>query len=165
MHHGKQGNLSDDAVRAAQETIERVQNFERRMNGQTGDAKLEETKARVASFLEAFDKALDDNLNVSAALGALHDFMTDINRFEPGNEGAKAAIEAIGHADEALGIIPPAEDTMAGVDPAEIEALIEQRKIARKERRFADADAIRNELKERGVLLEDGPQGTTWRIV
>lgn len=164
MHHGKQGNLSDEAVRAAQETVDRLRNFARRMRSQTGEAGLEEARARVAQFNAAFDEALDDDLNVSAAMAALQTFVTDVNRLEPGAAGAQEALAALDRADAALKLLPE-ERAAAAVDAAEIERLIAQRLQARKERRFAEADAIRNDLRQRGILLEDSPQGTTWRLV
>jgi cysteinyl-tRNA synthetase len=165
MHHGKQGNLSDEAVRAAQETVDRLRNFARRMRSQTGEAGLEEARARAAQFTTSFDQALDDDLNVSAALAALQTFVTDLNRLEPGAAGAQEALAALDHADAALKLLPDERAPAVAVDAAEIERLIAQRLQARKERRFAEADAIRNDLRQRGILLEDSPQGTTWRVV
>jgi cysteinyl-tRNA synthetase len=164
MHYGKQGNLTDESVKAAQETIERVQNFLRRMKGRTGEAGLDETKARVARFRDEWDAALCNDLNVSAALAALHELITDVNRFEPGAEAAQEAIAAAGYADDALGMLPEEQEAPA-VDHQEIEGLIAQRKMFREQRRFAEADQVRDALKARGILLEDGPQGTTWRVV
>ena len=66
-----------------------------------------------------------------------------------------------------LGLLEQAPETwfQGGADDEadEIEALIEARNAARKSKDFAEADRIRDELKGRGVVLEDGPQGTTWR--
>lgn len=164
MHHGKQGNLSDDGVHAAQEAIDRFKNFERRMRLRDGDGGLEEVEARLGEFRKSFDEALDDNLNVSAAMAALQTFITDINRLEPGAAGALAALAALERADEALHL-RVTESTTAAVDEDEINSLIAQRKQFRKEHRFESADKIREDLRTRGILLEDGPQGTTWRAV
>jgi cysteinyl-tRNA synthetase len=164
MHHGKQGNLSDEAVGAAQETVDRLVNFGRRMRGQTGEGGREEAVARVAQFRTAFDEALDDDLNVSAAMAALQTFVTDINRLEPGAAGAQEALGALDHADAALKLLR-SDAPAAAVDAAEIDRLVAARVQARKERRFAEADAIREDLRRRGILLEDSPQGTTWRVV
>jgi cysteinyl-tRNA synthetase len=165
MHHGKQANLSDDGVGAAQETIERLQNFERRMLARTGDGGEDQTGARIERFEADFDRALDNDLNVSGALAALHAFITDINKLEPGAAGAREAVDALHRADDVLGVLPQRTEDTSAVDAEEVEGLIAARALARKERRFADADAIRDDLRERGILLEDGPQGTTWRVV
>jgi cysteinyl-tRNA synthetase len=146
MHHGKQGNLSDDSVKAAQERIERLRSFKRRMSDRCGASHQDETKARAEAFIAAFDGALDDNLNVSSALAALHDFMTDVNRLDPGAEGAKAALEAIDHADRALGLLPTEDAPSSEVCSEDIEEHIRLRNQARKDRRFADADRIRDDL-------------------
>ena len=165
MHHGKQANLSDDAVGAAQETVDRLANFERRMKGRTGEGGLEEARRRIVEFGESWDKALGDDLNVSAALAAVHDFITDVNRLEPGARAAEEAIAAMRRADEVLGVMPPPGDEAGAEDAEEIDRLVAQRGQLRKERRFAEADVIREQLAERGVVLEDGAQGTTWRVV
>ncbi len=163
MHHGKQGNLNDDGVKDAQKTLDHLRNFERRMQGRTGEGGLEETQVRIRKFRSDFDSALDSDLNVSAALAAIQTFLTDINRLEPGAMGGQEAISAIRYANEALGIIPEPKDH-APIDGEMIEQLIEQRVQLRKKRRFEEADQVRKDLSDKGIVLEDGPQGTTWRV-
>ncbi len=164
MHYSKQGNLTDEGVRSAQDTIERTENFLRRMKDRTGDQGLDAARSRLAQFKAEFDEALNNDLNVSAALAALHELITDINRLEPGAEAAQEAIATVRYADDALGMLPEAREEPA-VDHDEIERLVAQRAELRRQRRFAEADQVRDALKERGILLEDGPQGTTWRVV
>lgn len=165
MHYSKKGNLTDESVQAAQETIERVQNFIRRMEAATGEGGAEETESRIAQFKEGWDSAIGSDLNVSASLAALHSFITDVNRLGPGTQAAKVAISAVRYADETLGMLPAETEEQSQLAPEEIERLIVLRAEFREQRRFADADRVRDELMAQGILLEDSPQGTTWRVV
>jgi len=164
MHHGKQGNLSDESVVAAQETIGRVQNFIRRMQGLTGEGGMDATGARIAAFEKGWREALCDDLNVSAAMAELHGLMTDLNRLQPGAEAGRDAVAAVHRVDAVLGLLP-VERERPTIDPGEIDRLVALRAELRSQRRFADADKVREDLKARGILLEDGPRGTTWRVV
>jgi len=109
--------------------------------------------------------ALEDDLNTPLALAALHDTLARLNRAEDG--AAKLALKGELLAGGALmGLLqqdPEAWLKGGGGEAQEIEALIAERNAARKRRDFAEADRIRNQLAVRGILLEDGPSGTTWR--
>jgi cysteinyl-tRNA synthetase len=122
---------------------------------------------RSEAFLRDFHAALDDDLNTAAALGAFFPYLTDINRaFDDRSldaSGAETACRAIEKADEVIGVIPFHKGRRSEPLPAEIEAQIEARNAARKRRDFAEADRIRKELADKGILLEDGPAGTRWR--
>jgi cysteinyl-tRNA synthetase len=109
----------------------------------------------------AFRAALEDDLNTSAALAAVHDFMTAANRLAPGREDAERAVAFMREVDATLGVLDDAP--VAGDDDAEIEALVAQRDEARSARDFARADALRDQLTERDIELLDTPQGTRWR--
>jgi cysteinyl-tRNA synthetase len=109
--------------------------------------------------------ALEDDLNTPLALAALHDLVTDLNKAtEPAEKARlKGAVQAGG---AVLGLLEHDPETWlkGGDDEAgEVEALIDRRNGARKARDFAEADRIRTMLALRGILLEDGPGGTTWR--
>jgi len=111
------------------------------------------------SLPEAIGQALDDDLNVSAAWGAVFDWVREMNRqLADGRmtaEAAAAALAAWEAADAVLGVGPRRNDEV----PADVLALLEQRQAARKARDFAGADALRAELKARGWLIEDTPKG------
>ncbi|MDF2764082.1 MAG: cysteine--tRNA ligase, partial [Rhodospirillales bacterium] len=114
--------------------------------------------------------ALEDDLNTPMAISHLHELATKLNKAAGSAERAqaKAALLAAGRLLGLLQQEPEAwfrwrPEGAATLDEATIEDLIRRRQEARKSRNFAEADRIRDELAAQGILLEDGPQGTTWR--
>lgn len=110
--------------------------------------------------------ALCDDLNTPLALSYLHETLGNLNKAETKEERIKYKSELLANA-YMLGLLyNDAESWFKGTTDAEdteIEALIAKRAEAKKNKDWATADAIRNELKERGIVLEDSPTGTTWK--
>ena len=110
--------------------------------------------------------ALCDDLNTPLALSYLHETLGNLNKAETREERIKYKSELLANA-YMLGLLyNDAESWFKGTTDAEdteIEALIAKRAEAKKNKDWATADAIRNELKERGIVLEDSPTGTTWK--
>lgn len=111
--------------------------------------------------------ALADDLNTPLALSYLHETVNALNKTESAEERSRQKSQLMADA-YMLGLLYNDPETWfkgnnANDDTAEIEALIEKRAEAKKNKDWATADAIRNELKERGIVLEDSPSGTTWK--
>lgn len=124
------------------------------------------------SFVKRFKTAMDDDFNTPEAYSVLFDLAREINRLKASDidEAAKLAsvLRKLGYV---MGILQqnPEAYLKAGkteqddAEVARIEALIEERKNAKKNKDWAKADAVRNELQGMGIIIEDGPNGTTWR--
>ena len=110
-----------------------------------------------------FIEAMDDDLNTADALAAIFTLAKDINIMvaaEPTKVACEEALKVFDELCDVLGILYNKSDN--DLD-AEVEELIAKRTEARKNKNFAEADAIRDKLKEMGIVLEDTPQGVKWR--
>jgi cysteinyl-tRNA synthetase len=108
--------------------------------------------------------ALEDDLNTPLAIAALYELLAELNKASDPGEKARLQNELIAGG-AVLGLLQQDPETWlkGESDGADIEKLIDARNAARKARNFAEADRIRTELALKGILLEDGPGGTTWR--
>lgn len=125
----------------------------------TDDALIAELDKRKEQFIEA----MDDDLNTADGLAAVFELTKDINTKILDKDVSKAVCE---HAaklyDELCGVLGILYNRKENTLDSEIEALIEQRQEARKNKDWATADKIRDDLKARGIILKDTPQGVTW---
>ena len=114
-------------------------------------------------YREQFIDAMDDDLNTADAIASIFELVRDINTNVVGKTPSKALVEsAISVFDELTGVLGLVYTRKTETLDSDIEALIEARTNARKEKNWAEADRIRDQLKEMGIVLEDTAQGVKW---
>lgn len=162
-HYRSPINYSVEIIEQARNSLERLYNCLDGMNFALSHA---EEGGRAPEFIEKhkldFIAALDDDFNTADGMAAIFSLVKDINILVNGGakkEEIKACLEAFKELCFVMGICYNEKDT--DLD-SKVEELIAKRTEARKNRDFATADAIRDELKEMGIALEDTPQGVKW---
>ena len=128
------------------------------------DGELDENiKAQFDKRVEQFIKAMDDDLNTADGIAAVFELARDINTLVVGKGVTKATAEyAAKIFDELTGVLGLVYNRKTETLDEEIDAMIEARTKARKEKNWAEADRIRDELKAMGIVLEDTAQGVKW---
>ena len=168
-HYRKQLNFTWTGLEQAEEALTRLSDFLNRLKAITKSGTHADVQERVTAARRDFDAALSSDLNTSAGFGAMFDLVravnTSIDAGAIGTGDVRTIAEAFDHFDSVLGVLSlrRAEDERPPVPVEEIERLIEERHAARRRRDFAEADRIRKDLAERGVLLEDNAHGTRWK--
>jgi cysteinyl-tRNA synthetase len=176
-HYRQPLDYNDHALEAVSEGVRRLGEFHERLLEATGSDPIggrelvgaagSEVPWAVVEFRRQFRGALDDDLNAPQAVAALFNLVREGNRaldrgwWGPGEAGV--ALEAFREAMQVLDILP-SEPEIEQEFRAWVEAKVAERQQARRIRDYARADAIREELKARGVELEDTPEGTRWRV-
>jgi cysteinyl-tRNA synthetase len=154
-HYREQFNFTLDGLAGARAALARIDECLDKLRDIAGKVVADPDNA----LLGRFTTALDDDLNVSAAWGAVFEWVRDTNRLLAENKlstaNAAAALAAWERIDPVFGIGTLAEETA----PAEIVALLDERQAARKAKDFKRADAVRDQLKAAGWLIEDTPKG------
>ena len=166
VQYRKQLNFSIAGMEQAQRSLDRIKEFTFRLQtARLAPGSAPELKDAVAHARNQFEAGLDDDLNTAQALAAVFDLIRASNIAldkDQLREGDRASILAwFSEVDSRLAIIPPADDPAAKDE--EIEALIGSRNEARRNRDFAASDRIRQELLDRGIVIEDTREGTKWR--
>lgn len=171
-HYRVQLNFSDDLLESAKASVERLYNAVSNLENLIDEVKKESMDNKEKAYLESLDvyrqryiEKMDDDFNTADAITAIFDLIKDINTnvsIESSRELCEAALSLIRELGNPLGIL---QNSTKGSLEEEIERLIAERQQARKDRNFALADKIRDDLKARNIVLEDTPQGVRWKKV
>ncbi len=162
-HYRQQLNFTFEGLDAARNALERYNDFITNLKDYSGGESDSTASGIIEKAKTDFENALDDDLNISAALASVFDLIRDINRLKAENKlSAKErdfALELVARFDTVLNF----RTESGGSLNEQVESLIEERNQARANKDFAASDKIRDQLLEMGIILEDTPQGVRWK--
>lgn len=171
-HYRTQINFSNELLNSAKSSVERLYNCINNLENLINEVNRKEANDAEKAYLKSLNKhrekfieKMDDDFNTADGISVLFDLVKDINNnvsIDSSVELCEGALALIRELGSPLGILQKTEEKSL---EAEVEELINKRQEARKNRDFALADKIRDDLKARNIVLEDTPQGVRWKIV
>ncbi|MCX7887732.1 MAG: cysteine--tRNA ligase, partial [Verrucomicrobiae bacterium] len=158
-HYRDPLNFTFEGLQAARSALQRMDAFLLKLQETIGEGKTSSEHPTARALSAQFEAALDDDLNISGALGSLFEFIREANKRSLLPDEAAGVLAAWRRFDEVLGFgIPNRLEA-----PADVLALVEEREAARKVKNYQRADEIRGQLAARGWAIEDTPQGPRLR--
>ena len=169
-HYRSPLNFSADLMEASKNGLERILNATDNLKHLIASVAAEEMSAeekeafsKTDAYVEEFEKAMDDDFNTADAIAAIFELVKYANTTataESSKEYLRGLLDRIVKLGDVLGLILDKKEELLDAD---IEKLIEERQTARKAKDFARADAIRDELLEKGIILKDTREGVQWK--
>ncbi|MDI9370334.1 MAG: cysteine--tRNA ligase [Synergistaceae bacterium] len=170
-HYRSPLNFSEDSLKQSLGAVDRLENClldlqHAKEHRKRVDSSRDDYESLFEGYRERFISSMDDDFNTAAALGTVFEAVKSVNTYlkdhqEIENSFLVSAEAFFGIVEEVMGIPGKADDVDG--DDEQILKLIEKRDSARKERDFARADELRDELVAMGIILEDTPDGVKWR--
>jgi|SRR3989338_2672944 len=168
-NYRQQFNFTEEAVKASENAVQRLKDFMIKLHEKNSIAKQLNFFPNIARLIEntknKFEAAMDDDINISAALSYIFDFVKEVNTLIMENKirksDAKKIIGLMMDFDKILGILEEKEEKLS----PEIKNLIDEREKARMKKDFAKADKIRKELRQKGIALEDTKESVRWKKI
>lgn len=158
-HYRQQLNLTMEALDAAENAVQRLNEFVSRLSEIKNGKEHEGINRLIDEMEEGLIESLDDDLNISGAMAALFEFIKKVNRLidedRVGSKNAEKIIKKLEEVDKVLGLIETQEKDI----PQEVIELAEERKSAREKKDFAKADELREKIKEKGYYIDDSKDG------
>ena len=170
VHYRSPLRYDANALSNARTNIQKIKEVLRRLDTRMELAKetnneTEQTQETLKKLEAAFVKAMDDDFNASNGMTVIFDLIKHINHYLEQSDVEQASLKLFNNQlEQWLEIFGITLSNNEEIDD-EIEALIGERNQARADRNFQRADEIRDQLKDAGILLDDTPQGTTWKRV
>lgn len=174
-HYRSPLNYSAEILEQAKNGLDRLKTSRENLvflsqKGAEGDMTAEEQAFvnGLGNYRDEFIKVMDDDFNTADGISVIFTMARDMNSATAGDKNPTRAfavkcLEIFDELSEVLGIPYGKTEGGANDEDAEIDALVEARQAARKSKNWAEADRIRDELKARGIVLQDTPQGVKWK--
>ena len=163
-HYRQKLNFTFEALEGATTAIQRLNDFMLRLKEAHGSKNSVEVHDAIQKSRLQFEKSLDDDLEMSPALAAIFDLMNTINKHLDSHELSKQDAEAVTKfmedANTVLGVLVKEEKLSL-----ELQKLVNEREKARQIKNFSRADELRDELKTKGIAVEDTPHGQRWKRI
>jgi cysteinyl-tRNA synthetase len=170
-HYRSPVNFSSELLEQAQNALERLYNAKNnltylleKVENKPLSQEEEDFKKTLDEYRNRFKEAMDEDLNTADGLSVIFDMVRDINsnaKVDSSKEIVKASYDMLMELADVLGLLYKKEESLDN----EIEKLIEERQNARKEKNWALSDKIRDDLKAKGIILEDTPEGVKWKRI
>ena len=163
-HYRRKMNFTMKGLKDAENTLNKLIDFFDRLSSAGADAKYNEHLSKIANETKIkFEDAMDNDIDIRHALSAIFNLVSETNKAIDKGNASKKNLEEIHKLmtdfDSVLGILEGKKDEL----PGELKELIEKREHAREEKDFKTADRIRDELLEKGIVLEDVEGGARWK--
>ncbi len=169
VHYRNPINFSEELLKGAENSLDRIRTAylnlgHRKQTSMNLEKNNDQWLAKISELRKSFEAEMDDDFNTANAISVLFDLTKEANLYLESNHTATNVIEAFQTSiSDLLGILGLRVEQEEELLDEAVEALIQERIEARRNRDFERADEIRDTLKEKKIILEDTPQGTRWK--